>query len=261
MYSLGHDKWFTYMSNVSRRMNIYAKNSVIIIYFLRTVNCLGTDHNTHFLLCKSKNERMQEAHFPQTRSGLLLLWVLLYLYKCHRIITSGLLQTCPHTIFLSQEDKPHLSDLISLCTIDWQARQRRCCIVSHLVYSACKCNSTVFQITSELIRGMYEAYFVMTEQFEVGRLKLSMTRPVCTWYYHPSQVFHYGKLFLFISHILPTMFNTLVLAQWMSDTCVGKLLINNTFAFALRMQCRNMRFCLPPNMVWVIRSQSILDPV
>ncbi len=97
----------------------------------------------------------------------------------------------------------------------------------------------------------YEACFVLTKWFEVGRLKLSMTRPVRTLYYHPSQLFHYGKRFLYISNLLLTMFNTLVLAQWTSDTCVGEPLINNTLAFTLRMQCCYMRFCLPPNVFWI----------
>lgn len=86
------------------------------------------------------------------------------LYQCHRIITSRPLQTRPHTICLFQEDKLHLSDLISLYTTVWQAHVTvpvsKNCNVSHLVYSTCECDSTVFQITTELIKGMYEACFV-----------------------------------------------------------------------------------------------------
>lgn len=203
---------------------------------------------------------MQEAHFSQTRSGFLLLCVLLHLCKCHRIITSGLLQTRPHTIFLFQEDKPHLSVFISLCITVWQAHVTDAAVMCDTPGLLCMRMRFYSVSNNYWTNQRYEACFVLTEWFEVGRLKLSMTRPVRTWYYHPSQVFHYGKMFLYIGHILPTMFNTLVLAQWMSDTCVGEPLINNTLAFTLRMKCCNMRFCLPPNVGWVIGSQSILDP-
>lgn len=66
-------------------------------YFLRTVNL-----QMKFMISTYKRRKNAEGSLPTDKEWLPLLYLLFYLFKCHRVIPSGLLQSRPHKISLSR---------------------------------------------------------------------------------------------------------------------------------------------------------------